>query len=71
MHVTIDMSESANQTLKPKLEESDIIKVFTLLPKGVWVACKQLEEEGYAMDVWVGTLAEGIEIAKQRSYLAI
>ena len=65
VHVTIDMSNPANQNLKPELEESEFIEVFTLPLKGLWASCKKLEEDGYAIDARVGSLAEGIEIAKQ------
>lgn len=63
VHVTVDMSDLANQDLKPELEENEFIEVFTLPLKNLWKSCQELEEEGYAIDARVGTLAEGIEIA--------
>jgi ADP-ribose pyrophosphatase len=65
VHVTVDMSDPANQDLKPELEESEFIEVFTLPLRGLWESCKKLEGEGYAVDARVGTLAEGIEIARR------
>ncbi|KAK8061276.1 MutT/nudix family protein [Apiospora phragmitis] len=65
VHVTIDMSLSENQDPKPQLEEDEFIEVFTTPLKDLWAECKRLEAEGYAIDARVGTLAEGIEIAKQ------
>lgn len=67
VHVTIDMSNPANQNLKPELEENEFIEVFTLPLKGLFAECRRLEEEGFAIDARVGTLAEGIEIAKRWS----
>ncbi|KUI60856.1 ADP-ribose pyrophosphatase [Cytospora mali] len=65
IHVTIDMSDPANQELKPELEENEFIEVFSVPLKDLWNECKKLEAEGYAIDARVGTLAEGIELAKQ------
>ncbi|ROV97153.1 hypothetical protein VPNG_08813 [Cytospora leucostoma] len=65
VHVSIDMSNPANQELKPELEESEFIEVFYVPLKSLWDECKKLEAEGYGIDARVGTLAEGIELAKQ------
>lgn len=65
VHVTIDMSNPANQDLKPELEENEFIEVFTVKLEDLWEECKKLEQEGYAIDARVGTLAEGIEIARR------
>ncbi|TVY28528.1 ADP-ribose pyrophosphatase, partial [Lachnellula hyalina] len=65
IHVTIDMNDSRNQDLKPELEDSEFIEVFTLPLKELWEACGKWEEEGYVIDARVGTLAEGIEVARQ------
>lgn len=64
VHVTVDMSDPANQNLVPELEENEFIEVFTLPLKDLWETCKKWEKEGYAIDARVGTLAEGIEIAR-------
>ncbi|KAF7899612.1 hypothetical protein EAF00_003948 [Botryotinia globosa] len=64
VHVTVDMSDPANQNLVPQLEENEFIEVFTLPLKDLWETCKKWEKEGYAIDARVGTLAEGIEIAR-------
>lgn len=65
VHVTIDMSNPENQNLKPELEENEFIEVFTVKLTDLWEQCKSLEKDGYAIDARVGTLAEGIEIAKR------
>ncbi|KAA8568113.1 hypothetical protein EYC84_008516 [Monilinia fructicola] len=64
VHVEIDMSNPANQKPVPELEENEFIEVFTLPLKELWEACKEWEKEGYAVDARVGTLAEGIELAR-------
>ena len=64
VHVIVDMSNPANQNLVPELEENEFIDVFTLPLKDLWEACKKWEAEGYAIDARVGTLAEGIEVAR-------
>lgn len=65
VHVKIDMKDPRNQDLKPELEENEFIEVFTVPLKRLWDECKRLEKEGYAIDARVGTLAEGILMAKQ------
>lgn len=64
VHVTIDMSNPANQHPVPQLEENEFIDVFTLPVRELYAACKKWEAEGYAIDARVGTLAEGIECAR-------
>lgn len=65
VHVIIDMSLPENQDPKPQLEDDEFIEVFTTPLKDLWAECKRLEAADYAIDARVGTLAEGIEIAKQ------
>lgn len=65
VHVSINMNDPANQELKPELEENEFIEVFYVPLKDLWDECKKLEAEGYGIDARVGTLAEGIELAKQ------
>ncbi|KAK4695372.1 ADP-sugar diphosphatase, partial [Lecanoromycetidae sp. Uapishka_2] len=65
VHVTVDMSLPENQNLKPELEENEFIEVFSLPLKDLYAECKRLEKEGYAIDARVGTLAEGIEVARR------
>ena len=65
VHVNVDMALPENQNLKPELEENEFIEVFSTPLKDLYSACKQLEKEGYAIDARVGTLAEGIEIARK------
>jgi ADP-ribose pyrophosphatase len=65
IHVSIDMSLPENQNPKPELEESEFIEVFTVPLTELYSQCKKLEAEGYAIDARVGTIGEGIELAKQ------
>ena len=65
VHVTVDMSKPENQNLKPELEENEFIEVFSTPLKDLYAECKRLEDEGYAIDARVGTLAEGIELARR------
>ncbi|KKY35773.1 putative adp-ribose pyrophosphatase [Diaporthe ampelina] len=65
VHVSIDMSLPENQNLKPELEENEFIEVFYVPLRNLWEECKKLEAQGYGIDARVGTLAEGIELAKQ------
>jgi ADP-ribose pyrophosphatase len=65
VHVSIDMSLPENQNLKPQLEESEFIEVFTVPLADLFSELKKLEGQGYAIDARIGTLAEGIELAKQ------
>jgi len=65
IHLSIDMSLPENQNPVPQLEESEFIEVFTLPLRDLWTKCLEWEKEGYAIDARVGTLAEGIEVARQ------
>lgn len=65
VHVNVDMSLGENQNLKPELEENEFIEVFSTPLQTLYAECKRLEAEGYAIDARVGTLAEGIEIARR------
>lgn len=67
VHVNIDMAHPSNQpgALRPDLEENEFIEVFTIPLAKLWDECKRLEEEGYAIDARVGTLAEGMELARR------
>lgn len=59
------MSLHENKDPKPQLEDSEFIEVFTVPLKDLYAECKKLESEGYAIDARVGTLAEGIEVARK------
>lgn len=63
--VDVDMSLPENQAPKPQLEENEFIEVFTVPVGELYEACKRLEGEGYAIDARVGTLAEGLEVARR------
>ncbi|TKA55285.1 hypothetical protein B0A49_10524 [Cryomyces minteri] len=65
IHVTVDMSRPENQRPVPELEDNEFIECFTVLLKDLYAECRRLEREGYAIDARVGTLAEGIEVARQ------
>lgn len=59
------MSKPENQNPQPELEENEFIECFTVPLVRLYDECKKLEGEGYAIDARVGTLAEGIELARQ------
>ncbi|MCJ1379256.1 hypothetical protein MMC17_002357 [Xylographa soralifera] len=67
IHVSIDTSLAENQSenLKPELEENEFIEVFSVPLKELWSECQRLEGEGFAIDARVGTLAEGVELARR------
>lgn len=65
VYVTIDPSLPENREPTPQLEENEFIEVFTTPLKTLYRECKRLETEGYAIDARVGTLAEGIELARR------
>ncbi|KAF1344632.1 NUDIX hydrolase domain-like protein [Delphinella strobiligena] len=65
VHVKIDMSRPENQKLKPALEESEFIECFSVPLVKLYDECRKLESEGFAIDARVGSLAEGIEVARQ------
>lgn len=65
VHMAIDTTLPENQDLKPELEEDEFIEVFTVPLTDLWEECKKFEAAGYAIDARVGTLAEGIQLAKQ------
>ncbi|GAB7356866.1 hypothetical protein MBLNU459_g7735t1 [Dothideomycetes sp. NU459] len=65
VHVSVDMSIPENQNPKPDLEENEFIECFSVPLSELYEECRKLSSQGYAIDARVGTLAEGIEIAKQ------
>lgn len=65
IHVTVDMSRPENQNPQPELEDNEFIETFSVPLKDLWQECIRFEQEGYAIDARVGTLAEGIEFAKR------
>ncbi|RFU26398.1 hypothetical protein B7463_g9939, partial [Scytalidium lignicola] len=46
VHLSIDLSNSANQDLKPELEENEFIEVFSVRLSKLWDECRRLEKEG-------------------------
>jgi ADP-ribose pyrophosphatase len=65
VHVRVDLSLPENQDPKPQLEDNEFIECLTLPLSTLFSELKRLEAEGYAIDARVGTLAEGIELAKK------
>jgi ADP-ribose pyrophosphatase len=65
IHVTVDLSRSENKNPQPELEENEFIETFSVPLSKLWDECIQFEQEGYVIDARVGTLAEGIELAKR------
>ncbi|KAI3230511.1 hypothetical protein DTO012A9_4444 [Penicillium roqueforti] len=65
VYVQVDMSLPENQNPKPDLEDNEFIECFTLPVSELSAELQKLESEGYAIDARVGSIAEGIEIAKR------
>lgn len=65
VYVQVDMSLPENQNPKPDLEDNEFIECFTLPVSELSSQLQRLESEGYAIDARVGSIAEGIEIAKR------
>lgn len=65
VHVRVDMALPENQNPKPELEENEFIECFSVPMSSLFAETQKLEQEGYAIDARVGTLAEGIELAKK------
>ncbi|KAI9712000.1 MAG: hypothetical protein M1820_001708 [Bogoriella megaspora] len=65
VHVNVDLEKEENRLPKPELEENEFIECFTVELSKLYGECRKLEKEGFAIDARVGTLAEGIEVAKQ------
>ncbi|MCJ1308012.1 hypothetical protein MMC25_001662 [Agyrium rufum] len=63
--VTIDPSDPRNHphNLATSLEENEFIETFSVPLKDLWLRCRELEAEGYAIDARVGGLAEGMRLA--------
>ncbi|CAI7620539.1 unnamed protein product [Penicillium pancosmium] len=65
VHVRVDMALPENQNPKPELEDNEFIECFSVPMASLFAETQRLEQEGYAIDARVGTLAEGIELAKK------
>lgn len=65
IHVSIDMDTDDNQNPQPELEPNEYIECFSVPLKDLYSECRKLEQQGFAIDARVGTLAEGIEIARR------
>ncbi|PSK51678.1 ADP-ribose pyrophosphatase [Elsinoe australis] len=65
VHVTVDMNDARNQNPQPETEENEFIECFSIPLTQLYEECIKLEKQGFAIDARVGTLAEGIEVAKK------
>lgn len=65
VHVAVDLGRPENQVLKTELEENEFIETFSIPLNDLWAQCQKLEAEGCAIDARVGTLAEGVMLAKR------
>jgi ADP-ribose pyrophosphatase len=64
VHVSIDMALPANQNPQTELEENEFIEVFHVPVRDLWEECAKLEAAGFAIDARLGSLAEGLQMAK-------
>ncbi|EPE08399.1 adp-ribose pyrophosphatase [Ophiostoma piceae UAMH 11346] len=66
VHLTVDRADPANQNPVAQLEEGELVQeVFTVPLAKLYTTCRQLSINGYAIDSRVGTIAEGMEMAKR------
>ena len=65
MFVDVDLSDPRNQNPKPDLEENEYIDCFSLPLATLWEDLTKLDEEGFAIDARVATVAQGMELAKK------
>lgn len=65
--VDVDMNDERNkkENLKQELESSEYIETFTVPLSKLWGELERLDREGFAIDARVGTLAQGMEVAKK------
>ena len=63
--VEVDMADPRNQNPEPELEENEYIESFTVPLDDLWNELEKLDQQGFAIDARVGTLAQGMEIAKK------
>ena len=59
------MKDPCNQNPEPETEENEFIECFTVPLGKLYEECNRFEQEGYAIDARVGTVADGIEVAKK------
>lgn len=69
IHIKIDLTDERNKNPKQHLEENEFIEVFTVPLKDLYKVCRRMEKEGFAIDARVGSLAEGIEVARKWNFL--
>jgi len=63
--VEVDMTDARNQNPEPELEESEYIETLTIPLATLWQELEKLDQQGFAIDARVGTLAQGMEAAKR------
>ncbi|KAK8849028.1 ADP-ribose pyrophosphatase [Apiospora arundinis] len=64
IHLKIDLSDPQNQNPKSQLEEGEFIECFSVPLSGLYMECRALEAQGYAIDGKLGAFAEGLEMSK-------
>ena len=65
VHVSVDMTLAENQNPHQILEENEFIECFSVPLRDLYDEYMKWEKQGYAIDARVGTIAEGIELAKK------
>jgi ADP-ribose pyrophosphatase len=59
MFVDVDMSDPRNRNPQPELEDGEYITCFSLPLATLWEDLTKLDEEGFAIDARVATIAQG------------
>lgn len=65
VHVSVDMTDPQNENPSPQLEDDEFIECFSVPLTRLYEEYVSLAEQGYGIDARVGTLAEGIELARR------
>jgi ADP-ribose pyrophosphatase len=67
VHISVDMRDPHNQNPTPQLEEDEFIECFSVPLTDLYAEYRNLASQGFGIDARVGTLAEGIELARRWS----
>lgn len=66
VHVTIDLADPRNAAPAPRRDEGEFVDAFAVPLRALWDECRRLErDEGARIDGRVGSLAEGVELARR------
>ncbi|KAI0096958.1 NUDIX domain-containing protein [Nemania sp. FL0031] len=64
IQIKVDAEKEENKNPKPALEDGEFIECFWVAFKDLYMECRRLEAQGFAIDGKLGAFAEGLEAAK-------